>query len=189
MATMSKHTNPINIAPFVDILLILFVILIVAARFNTVEDTTVAANKPQEIEKQKDKDIDVENLEEEIKKLSNENKELKQKKEKEASNLKKEFEKQSSTSKDIATLNKEVEELKKENKRLSKMGLNIEIDSYGGVYLISDGAKKKISPETVVDVVMATDSLIVKGNYAQTAESMNIQNYILRGINSSEIKK
>lgn len=34
MATHRNHANPINIAPFVDILLILFVILIVVARFD-----------------------------------------------------------------------------------------------------------------------------------------------------------
>jgi len=40
MATASlKHKNPINIAPLVDVLLILFVILIVAARFDAGEET------------------------------------------------------------------------------------------------------------------------------------------------------
>jgi biopolymer transport protein ExbD len=38
-AALSKHKNPINIAPLVDVLLILFVILVVAARFDVSEET------------------------------------------------------------------------------------------------------------------------------------------------------
>jgi len=37
MATLKNRVNPINIAPFVDVLLILFVILVVVARFDGVE--------------------------------------------------------------------------------------------------------------------------------------------------------
>jgi biopolymer transport protein ExbD len=37
MATLKNRVNPINIAPFVDVLLILFVILVVVARFDGVK--------------------------------------------------------------------------------------------------------------------------------------------------------
>jgi len=47
MATIKNQVNPINIAPFVDILLVLFVILVVVARFDGISkaDEYINANK------------------------------------------------------------------------------------------------------------------------------------------------
>ena len=52
MAMIKNHTNPINIAPFVDILLILFVILVVIARFDGVSKANKYLLEVKSLEKQ-----------------------------------------------------------------------------------------------------------------------------------------
>lgn len=179
MATMSKRTNPINIAPFVDILLILFVILIVAARFT--QDSEVKQQEPvskiEELEKM------LSNKEDAIKSLSKDIDSLREA----VVSPKKENTELQSKNKEINAIKKEVEKLKQENKRLKDRGLNINIDSYGGVYL--NGSNKKISPEAVIDIINATDSGIVKSQYSKTPEAANIWNYILKNINSPELNR
>jgi biopolymer transport protein ExbD len=51
MATQKSRANPINIAPFVDVLLILFVILVVVARFDGVEKAKEYISKNEILQK------------------------------------------------------------------------------------------------------------------------------------------
>jgi len=186
MAMISKRTNPINIAPFVDILLILFVILIVAARFtqdSEISLTEVPANKIEELEKQLlDKKTKLEELDSQNISLKSKLSELEKAKKNQAIKLKQD----TKHSKKLKAISAENKRLKKENEELQNRGVLTEIDQYGGVYLRVDEKLVKVLPKEIINIVLATENRVVKTNIAKSVEAQRIWQHILEKIGAKK---
>lgn len=157
MATIKKyHVNPINIAPFVDILLVIFVILVIVARFGdseleafeqakrdneqllekirNFEKLSVASSQNLKTTNNAQEDLVANNEE-----LSRKNSELRRLLEKEKILLK-------DVQKNLSQKNIEIE---KQTEKMKSSGVYIQIDSLGKIWLINPVNMKKnmqISP-------------------------------------------
>lgn len=186
MAMISKRTNPINIAPFVDILLILFVILIVAARFtqdSEISLTEIPVNKIEELEKQLlDKKTKLEELDNQNISLKSKLSEIEKTKESQAVKLRQD----TKHSKKLEAISAENKKLKEENKKLQNRGVLTKIDQYGGVYLRVNEKLVKMPSEEIVNIVLATENRVIKTNMAESVEAQRTWQHILEEIGAKK---
>ena len=162
MATIKKYPNPINIAPFVDILLVVFVILVIVARFggdNPVNQGDVSTYKnnalayeneklKEEVKKLKDYETNTtqmhlgleQNYKSQYKEISAKSDELLKKN----NELKQLLEKEKLFSKEVKDklVQKNIE-VEKQAEQLKSSGVYVQIDSNGLIWLINPNSGQK----------------------------------------------
>ena len=163
MATIKKyHVNPINIAPFVDILLVIFVILVIVARFGDSELESDEVKIALEQAKQDNEQLleKIRNFEklsvassQNLKTTNNAQEDLVAKNEelsKKNSELRRLLEKEKILLKDVQkNLSQKNIEIEKQTEKMKSSGVYIQIDSLGKIWLINPVNMKKnmqISP-------------------------------------------
>lgn len=183
MAMISKRSNPINITPFVDVLLILFVILIVAARFDVEVPKPIEQPQPIVIDNQNDYkalEISLSDKEAKLKKLAEENQKLKN--EINTTNKEQLQVKNSSLKSDdeIKKLKEENTKLTQENKKLSNLGIRIGINLQGNIYIKSpyDDELLYITRKQALQIIGAAETKEVKATIANSKEAKDTWAFI-----------